>query len=85
MMGWLWGSKQEKEAPSHQAPQKKICCACPETKVQIIDAVVLAAVLDLCKVIFHCASHLDASTCRGSATIAWLAMVRPILSQLKRS
>lgn len=33
VMGWLWEKKAVEEAAPAPAAKKRICCACPDTKV----------------------------------------------------
>jgi cytochrome c oxidase assembly protein subunit 17 len=36
LFSWFSGSKQEVQDDTRKKPAKKICCACPETKVRVI-------------------------------------------------
>lgn len=38
-MGWFWSSKKQEAdtKPEDAKPKKKICCACPETKVALAE------------------------------------------------
>ena len=39
VMGWFWSSKKQEAdtKPEDAKPKKKICCACPETKVALAE------------------------------------------------